>query len=127
MSARAARRDNCYARCVLSSARSWAWLASGTLAFACGLNPQPDLPNSGVSASGGSGTTAGTTSNVGGSSAGGSINLGLGGNDTALPGAGGQGANEPPEDAAGAGGAAGGETGASGESAGGAAGASVVK
>lgn len=102
-------------------ARTWAWLASGLLAFACSLNPQPDLPDSALGSGGGIPTTGGSTSNTGGTSAAGSINLGQGGTDVTLPAQGGQ--NAEASDAGGAGGAAGGEAGSGGDSAGGVGGA----
>jgi hypothetical protein len=95
------------------------------LAFACSLNPHPDLPGTTQGSAGGTTSTGGSTSNVGGISAAGSIDVGLGGTGVTVPAQGGEQAGpEPSEDAAGAsaGGAAGAE-GGGGENSAGAAGA----
>ena len=64
----------CYAHVVLTTMRRWLWVLASSLAIACELNPQPDLPggtNNGMSgnSAGGGGVVTPTAGN-------GSVNLG---------------------------------------------------
>lgn len=72
---------------MLTTTRRWLWVLAGSLAVACSLNPQPDLPG-GVN-SGMSGNNAGGSGVVTPSAGTGNINLGGSSTGTAGSGTGG--------------------------------------
>jgi hypothetical protein len=60
---------------VLTTTRRWLWVLTGSVAVACSLNPQPDLP-------GDSGTSAGNTAGGNAAPTAGAGNVNLGGSST---------------------------------------------